>query len=71
MNKGEDSAPVADDVDVSSLLSLELELAPAWAKKAPTNATRILSDHIVFSPTLVACSAFTEDATGEGVSGGG
>jgi len=35
MNKGDDSAPIADDADVSSLLSLELELAPAWAKKAP------------------------------------
>jgi hypothetical protein len=35
MNTGEDTAPAADDTDASPLLSLDLELAPAWAKKAP------------------------------------
>ena len=35
MNTGEENAPVADDTDASPLLSLDLELAPAWARKAP------------------------------------
>ena len=35
MKSGEENAPAASDSDLASLLSLELELAPAWAKKAP------------------------------------
>ena len=35
MNNGEDTAPSSDDASASPLLSLDLEFAPAWAKKAP------------------------------------
>lgn len=35
MNTGAEEQPVADDTEASPLLSLDLELAPAWAKKAP------------------------------------
>ena len=35
MNTGEENTPVADDTSASPLLSLDLELAPAWAKKSP------------------------------------
>ena len=35
MNTGDDKTPAADDNDASPLLSLDFELAPAWAKKSP------------------------------------
>ena len=35
MNTGEENTPAADDTSASPLLSLDFELAPAWAKKAP------------------------------------
>jgi len=35
MNAGEENTPAADDTEASPLLSLDFELAPAWAKKAP------------------------------------
>ena len=35
MNTGDDQTSAADDASASPLLSLDFELAPAWAKKAP------------------------------------
>ncbi len=46
MNTGAEDKPTADDTDASPLLSLDLELAPAWAKKAPeVHHQRYADDH--------------------------
>jgi len=44
MNTGEENTPVADDNGASPLLSLDLELAPAWAKKSPEDLHRRYAD---------------------------
>jgi hypothetical protein len=44
MNTGEENTPVADDNGASPLLSLDLELAPAWAKKSPEVHNRRYAD---------------------------